>query len=114
MRTTITNSIWNATLKFTDVGNAILEEEFRRKDFGEASTLNSALNVDNRGRSSDRNKGNRNRGKSKNGMSKSRNDRNLECWNCSKIGHLKKNCKAPTKTRIIMLPMLLLMRYGMP
>ena len=62
MRTTITNSIWNATLKFTDVRNAILAEEVRRKDSGEASISNSALNVDNRGRSSERNsnKGNEN------------------------------------------------------
>ena len=56
-----------------------------------------ALNVDNRGRSSKRNKGNRNRGKSKNERSKSKNCRNLEYWNCDKTSHLKKNCRAPRK-----------------
>ena len=38
MKAAITNSIENATLKFIDVRNAILMEEVRRKDFGEAST----------------------------------------------------------------------------
>ena len=56
-----------------------------------------ALNVDNRGRSFKRNKGNRNRGKSKNERSKSKNCRNLEYWNCDKTGHLKKKCRAPRK-----------------
>ena len=60
---------------------------------------NLALNVDNRGRISDRNKGNGNRGKSKNGRCKSRNGRNLECWNCSKTGHLKKNCRGLRKNK---------------
>ena len=60
MRATITNLIGNATLKFIDVRNAILAEEVRRKDSSEALTSNSALNVDNKGRSSERNKGNGN------------------------------------------------------
>ena len=59
--------------------------------------LNLALNVDGRGRSSDRNRSNGNRGKSKNGRSKLRNGRTLECWNYSKTGHLKKKCRAPRK-----------------
>ena len=95
----ITNSIRNATLKFIDVRNAILAEEVQRKDSGEASTSNSALNVDNRGRSFEMNKGNENRGKSKNGKGKSRNGRILECWNCGKTGHLKKNCRAISKNK---------------
>ena len=81
MRVAITNLIWNATLKFIDVRNAILAKEVRRKDSGEVSSSNSVLNVDGRGRSSDKNKGNGNRGKSKNRRSKSRNGRTLECWN---------------------------------
>ena len=79
----ITNSIGNATLRFIDIRNAILAKEVWRKDSGEASISNSALNVDNRGRSSERNKGNGNWGKSKNGRGKSRNSRNLrvlELW----------------------------------
>ena len=79
MRAAITNSIGNAILKFIDVKNAILVEEVQRKDSGEALSSNSALNVDDRRRSSDRNKGNGNKGKSKNRRSKSRNGRTLEC-----------------------------------
>ena len=77
LRAAITNSIGNGTLKFIDVRNAILAEEVQRKDFGKASLSNSALNVDGRGRSFNRNKGNGNRGKSKNERSKSRNGRTL-------------------------------------
>ena len=99
MRAAITNSIGNATLKFIDVRNAILAEEVQKKDSGEASSSNSTLNVDGRGRSSDRNKGNGNKGKSKNGISKSRNGWTLESWNCGKIGHLRRNCRALRKDK---------------
>ena len=62
MRATITDSIGNAKLHFIDVRNTILLEEACRKDYNEASISNSVLNVDNRGRSSERNsyKGNGN------------------------------------------------------
>ena len=60
---------------------------------------NSVLNVDGRGMSFNRNKGNGNRGKSKNGINKSRNGRTLECWNYGKTGHMKKNCRAPRKNK---------------
>ena len=70
----------HAILEFIDVRNAILAEEVQRKDSGEASSSNSTLNVDSKGRSSDRNKGNGNKGKSKNGRGKSRNGRTLECF----------------------------------
>lgn len=33
----------------------------------------------------------------RNGRSKSRNGRNVECWNCDKTSHLKKNYRAPKK-----------------
>ena len=100
MRAAITNSIRNAKLKFVDVRNIILMEEVCRKDSSEVSTSNSSLNVDNRGRSFERNsnKGDGNRGKSKNGRGKLKNGRNLECWNYGKItGHPKKNCRTPMK-----------------
>ena len=62
MRVAITNSIGNVTFKFIDIRNARLAEEVHRKDSDEASSSNSTLNVDDRGRSFDRNKGNGNRG----------------------------------------------------
>ena len=55
---------------------------------------------DSRGKSFERNSNtsNGNQGKSKNGREKLRNDRNLECWKCSKTSdHLKKNCRASRK-----------------
>ena len=99
MRAAITNSIRNAKLKFIDVRNAILEEEVQRKHSAEGSTSNSALNVDNRGRRSEKNlnNGNENRGKSKNGRGKSRINKSLESWNYGKIGYLKKNSRALRK-----------------
>lgn len=99
MRAAVSNSIGTAKLKFNDVRDNILAEEVRRRDSGEASPSNLALNVENRGRSSDRNsnKGNGNRGKSRNGRSKSRNRRNVECWNCGRMGHFKNKCKFPKR-----------------
>ena len=52
--------------------------------------------MDSRGRSRDRGKSSGNHRKSRKGRSKSR-PKNLECWNCGKKGHLKRDCKAPKK-----------------
>jgi hypothetical protein len=56
------------------------------------------LNTENRGRQNDRGKGSRNHGNYRKGRSKYRFG-NIECWNCGKKGHLKKNCRAPKKQR---------------
>ncbi|KAL5774629.1 hypothetical protein ACOSP7_012186 [Xanthoceras sorbifolium] len=80
----------------------ILTKEIRMQPYNE-STLGSALNVENRGRNS--NRGNRRgksayRSKSKTKRSKSRNPKNfqssktVECWKCGKIGHYKNQCKS--------------------
>jgi hypothetical protein len=61
-------------------------------------TSGNALNMENRGRQNDRGKGSRNHGNSRKGRSKSRLGK-IECWNCGKKGHLKKDCKAPKKQR---------------
>jgi hypothetical protein len=50
------------------------------------------------GRQNDRGKGSGNHGNSRKGRSKSR-PRNIECWNCGKKGHLKKDYRAPKKQR---------------
>jgi len=82
------------TLKFDDVVGVILSEEMRRKNTGETS--GNALTVENRGRQRERRKSPGNRGKSKKGKSKSKISK-IECWNCGKKGHLKKDCRAPKK-----------------
>jgi hypothetical protein len=84
------------TLKFDDVVGVILSEEMRWKRTGETS--GNALNMENRGRQKDRGKGSRNCGNSRKGRSKSRLGK-IECWNCGKKGHLKKECRAPKKQR---------------
>jgi hypothetical protein len=60
--------------------------------------LGNALNMEKRGRQKDRGRGSGNHENSRKGRSKSR-FVNIECWNCGKKGHLKKDCKAPKKQR---------------
>jgi hypothetical protein len=54
--------------------------------------------MENRGRQKDRGKGLGNHEKSRKGKSKSRLGK-IECWNCGKKGHMKKDCRAPKKQR---------------
>jgi hypothetical protein len=85
----LSNSVSSSnTLKFDDVVGVILSEEMRRKNIGETS--GNVLNMENRGRQKDRGKGLGNHDISRKGRSKSR-IRKIECWNCGKKGHLKKD-----------------------
>jgi hypothetical protein len=89
----VSNSVSGSnTLKFDDVVGVILSEEMRWKSTG------NALNMENRGRQKDRGKGLGNRGNSRKGRSKYRLGK-IECWNCGKKGHPKKDCRAPKKQR---------------
>ena len=96
MRAAVSNSVGTQKLKFNDVRDSILAEEVRRIDSGEAST-SSAFNVENRGRNPDRNNRSNGRSKSRNGRGQSKFRQPVECWNCGKTGHIKKNCRAPPK-----------------
>jgi hypothetical protein len=82
------------TLKIDDVVGVILNEEMRWKITGETS--GNALNMENRGRQKDREKGSGNHENSRKGRSKSILGK-IECWNCGKKGHLKKDCISPKK-----------------
>ena len=91
MRMAVSNSAGKGKLKYNDIRDLILGEEVRRRDAGETSSSGSALNLEARGRGKDRNY-NRGRSKSRKGRSKSKPRRQLECWNCGKTGHIRKNC----------------------
>jgi hypothetical protein len=54
--------------------------------------------MENRGRQKDRGKGFENHGNSRKGKSKSKLGK-IECWNCGKKGHLKKDYRALKKQR---------------
>jgi hypothetical protein len=84
------------TLKFDDVVGVILSEEMRWKSTGE--TLGNALNMENKGRQKDRGKGSGSCENSSEGRSKFRMGK-IECWNCGKKGHLKKDHRSPKKQR---------------
>jgi hypothetical protein len=93
----VSNSVSGSnTLKFDDVVGVILSEEMRWKSIGETS--GNALNMENRGRQKDRGKGSGNHGNSRKGRSKSKLGK-IECWNCGKKGHLRKEYRAPKKQR---------------
>ena len=59
-------------------------------------TSSNELTMESRGRQKERGRSLGNHSKSKKGISKSRFE-NIECWNCGKKGHLKKDCRAPKK-----------------
>jgi hypothetical protein len=93
----ISNSVRGSnTLKFDDVVGVILSEEMRWKITGETS--GNVLNIENMGRQKDRGKGSRNHTNSRKGRSKCIFGK-IECWNCGKKGHLKKDYRAPKKQR---------------
>ncbi|KAE8656956.1 D-glycerate 3-kinase [Hibiscus syriacus] len=85
-------------LVFNDVTTAVLQEENRRKN-KEDKQVNlrqeEALTTM-RGRSTERGQ----ISSHKHGRSKSRSKKNLNCYNCGKNGHLKKDCWSLNKTPI--------------
>jgi len=82
------------TLKCDDVVGVILSKEMQWKSTSDTS--GNDLTVENRVRQGERGKSPRNCGKSRKGGSKSKLS-NIECWNCGKKGHPKKDYKAPMK-----------------
>ena len=83
-------------MKFNTMGSKLgcYSEEMRRKNIGE--TLGNALAMERRGRQRERGRNPSNHIKSRKGRSNSILGK-IECWNCGKKGHLKKDCRAPKK-----------------
>ena len=99
MRMAVSNSTGKEKLKYNDIQDLILAEEICRRDAGETSGSDSALNLETRGRDNDRHS-NRGRSKSKNSnwnRSKSRSGQQVQCWNCGKKGHFRNQYKSPKK-----------------
>ena len=82
------------SLEFDDVVGVILSEEMRRKITGETSS--NVMTMESKERQRERGKSPSNRGNSGKGRSKSRFEK-IECWNCGKKGHLKKDYRSPKK-----------------
>ncbi|RVX02449.1 Retrovirus-related Pol polyprotein from transposon TNT 1-94 [Vitis vinifera] len=99
MRMAVSNSTGKEKLKYNDIRDLILAEEIRRRDAGETSGSGSALNLETRGRGNNRNsnQGRSNSRNSNRNRSKSRSGQQVQCWNCGKTGHFKRQCKSPKK-----------------
>ncbi|RVW38125.1 Retrovirus-related Pol polyprotein from transposon TNT 1-94 [Vitis vinifera] len=99
MRMAVSNSTGKEKLKYNDIRDLILAEEIRRRDAGETSGSGSALNLETRGRGNNRNSnhGRSNSRNSNRNRSKSRSGQQVQCWNCGKTGHFKRQCKSPKK-----------------
>ena len=99
IRMAVSNFTGKEKLKYNDIRDLILVEEFRRRDAGETSGSGSALNLETRGRGNDRNS-NWDRSKSRNynrNRSKSRSGQQVQCWNYGKTDHVRRQCKSPKK-----------------
>ena len=99
MRIAVNNSTGKEKLKYNDIRDLILAEEIHKRDVGETSRSSFALNLETRGRGNDRNS-NRGRSKSRNfnqNRSKSRSGQQVQCWNCGKTCHFRRQCKSPKK-----------------
>ena len=99
MRIAISNSTGKEKLKYNDIRDLILAKNIHKRNTGETSRSGSALNLETRGKGDDRNS---NWGKSKSrnsnrNRSKSRSSQQVQCWNCGKTCHFRRQCKSPKK-----------------
>ena len=88
----VSNSCETGTLKFNDVMGVLFSEEVHKKTSRSAETSGSALSVNLRGRSGNRDKKKNGRSKSKSGKGISK-LRGTRCRRCGEMGHVQKDCK---------------------
>lgn len=80
----------NEKMTLDHVRDRIMNEEIRRKERGEtrgAALVSSHKGGNNNGRSKSRGRGG------------SRAKGALKCWNCGKMGHMRRDCKMPKKAK---------------
>ncbi|VFQ97171.1 unnamed protein product, partial [Cuscuta campestris] len=81
--TTVTETAGTGNLKFDRIRDSVLGEDIRRRNASGGST--SGLLSVSRGRGNNRNSGSR-------GKSSSKAGKNVVCWVCKEVGHVKRQC----------------------
>ncbi|VFQ59788.1 unnamed protein product [Cuscuta campestris] len=81
--TTVTKTAGTGNLKFDRIRDSVLGEDIRRRNASGGST--SGLLSVSRGRGNNRNSGSR-------GKSSSKAGKNVVCWVCKEVGHVKSQC----------------------
>ncbi|VFQ78725.1 unnamed protein product, partial [Cuscuta campestris] len=81
--TTVTETAGTGNLKFDRIRDSVLGEDIRRRNASGGST--SGLLSVSRGRGNNRNSGSR-------GKSSSKAGKNVVCWVCKEVGHVKSQC----------------------
>ena len=84
--TAVTSSVGTSGMTFEGVRDLVLGEDVRRKNQG-GSSSSELLNIG-RGRGNSRNSGS----SGSRGRSSSRTWKNVKCWNCQEVGHVKSQC----------------------
>jgi hypothetical protein len=84
--TAVTSSVGTSGMTFEGVRDLVLGEDIRRKNQG-GSSSSELLNMG-RGRGNSRNSGSSGSRR----RSSSRTWKNVKCWNCQEVGHLKSQC----------------------
>ncbi len=104
----IANSFGKEKLAFQQVVNMIMTQEIRMREEGSGAS-SSALNVEGKeSRNMNRNRDQRGRSKSRrrsksrnrqgnNSSNQQRSKKDIECWNCGKMGHYSNECKSGKK-----------------